>query len=261
MNTDIFILARSNSHRLPQKHLRKINGVTFIEMLVNRMKKSKKIRKIIVCTTDLSSDDMLAKFLEEKKIECFRGDEKDILKRLLDAAVYYGTDIIIDISGDKIYTDINYVEKVVEILENNEIDFVRGNSSKEKFDPSDHFIHGIIPGGFKVSTLEQICELKKSNNTENGYTEFFTSMDFVKKYYIVPDVDFDVTKKIKLDLDYPEDLDLAKIVFSNLSNDFHMEDILKVFSKNPNLIKITEHLLDEWENNYNKQTKIQSYKN
>jgi spore coat polysaccharide biosynthesis protein SpsF len=252
MNTDIFILARLASNRLPAKHLREINGNPVIENLVNRLKKSKKIRKIVVCTTELPSDDNLVNFLKEKNIEYFRGSDKDILKRLLDAAKYYNTDIIIDVSGDKIYTDVNYVDKVANILQNEDVDFVRGNNSKLKFDPSDHFVHGIIPGGFKVSTLEEICKRKKSNNTEDGYTEFFISENFVKKYYIIPQIDFNITKKFKLDLDYPEDLDLAQKLFTYLKDDFHMNDIIKVFSENPSMVKITESLLDKWVINYEK---------
>ena len=71
MNIDIFILARSTSHRLPEKHLQKINGKTVIENLVNRLKKSKKIRKIIVCTTNLPSDDKFIKFLKKKILNIF----------------------------------------------------------------------------------------------------------------------------------------------------------------------------------------------
>lgn len=256
MNVDIFILARSASHRLPEKHLRKINGKPIIEELVNRMKKSKYIRKVIVCTTDLPSDNKLVNFLIEKNIEYFRGNDKDILKRLLDAAKHYNTDVIIDVSGDKIYTDIDYVDQVSKILQREEVEFVRGNNLKSTFDPEDHFVHGIIPGGFKVKTLEKICKEKKSTNTEDGYTEFFTSSDAIKKFYIIPKVDFNITKKIKLELDYEEDLDLAKKLFKILKNNFHMKDILEIFSKNPDLIKITDPIIDQWASNYNKQKNI-----
>jgi spore coat polysaccharide biosynthesis protein SpsF len=253
MNIDIFILARSASNRLPCKHLREINGKPIIENLVNRMKTSEYIRKVIVCTTDLPSDDKLVNFLDKKNIEYFRGSDKDILKRLLDAAKHHNSDIVIDVSGDKIYTDIDYVEQVSKILQEDEVEFVRGNNSKSIFDPEDHFVHGIIPGGFKVKTLEKICKGKKSKNTEDGYTEFFTSSDTIKKFYIIPKVDFNITKKIKLELDYEEDLDLAKKLFRTLKNDFHMNDILEIFSKNPDLIKITEPIINKWASNYNKQ--------
>jgi len=254
MNIDVFILARSTSNRLPAKHLREINGKSIIENLVDRIKNAKTIRKIVICTTNLPSDDKLARFLKEKNIECFRGSNKDILKRLLDAAKYYKTDIIIDVSGDKIYTDVNYIDKVSEMLQNEEIDFVRGNNSKFKFDPTDLFVHGIIPGGFKTDALKKICKLKKVKNTENGYTEFFTSNNSIRKKYIIPVVDFKFTNKIKLDLDYPEDLVVAKKIFGELGNDFHMNDILKLFSLKPDLIKNTNKILDKWKKNYAKKT-------
>jgi spore coat polysaccharide biosynthesis protein SpsF len=250
VNTDIFILARSTSHRLPKKHLQKINGKTVIENLVNRLKKSKKIRKIIVCTTNLPSDDKFVEFLEEKNIEYFRGNNKDVLKRLLDAAKFYNTDIIIDVSGDKIYTDIDYVDKITEIFKNKEIDFIRGSNSKNKFEPSSLFIHGIIPGGFRTSALEKICKLKKITNTEDGYTEFFIKNNTIKKKYIVPEINFKYTNKIKLDLDYPEDLILAKKIFEHLGNNFHMKEILELFSLKPYLIKDSEIILEKWKKNY-----------
>lgn len=252
MNVDIFILARSASNRLPKKHLRKIKGKPIIESLVDRMKKSKVVRKIVVCTTDLPSDDKLAEILEEKHIDCFRGDDKDIIKRLYDAAQLYKTDIIIDVSGDKIYTDVDYVDEVSEILLNNDIDFVRGSSVESQFDPGDHFIHGIIPGGFKTKILEKIFQLKKTNNTEDGYTEFFTTADWIKKKFLVPKIKLEETKNIKLDLDYPEDLKLAEKIFGKLDNNFHASDILKVFRQNPELAKINQSNIDNWKKNYEK---------
>jgi spore coat polysaccharide biosynthesis protein SpsF len=259
MNIDIFILARSTSHRLPKKHLQKINGKTVIENLVNRMKKSKKVRKIVVCTTDLPSDDKFVKFLKEKNIEYFRGSDKDILKRLLDAATFHKTDIIIDVSGDKIYTDPEYVDKVSEILQNEEIDFVHGNNSEFEFNPSSLFIHGVIPGGFKTTALKKICNLKKTVNTEDGYTEFFTLNDTIQKKYIIPDIDFRFTDKIKLDLDYHEDLILAEKIFKNLGNDFHTKDILELLSSKPELVKDAEKNLERWKKNYTEKTS--SFKN
>ena len=119
MNVDIFIPARLDSTRLPKKHLEKINNIPLIEHLVNRLKKVKKFRKIVVCTTNKSSDDQLVNFLKEKKILYFRGDEKDILKRFLDAAKKFDTEVIIDIEGDKLYTEPEFVDKIITEMEQN----------------------------------------------------------------------------------------------------------------------------------------------
>lgn len=252
-NTDIFIIARSASHRLPSKHLKKINEKPIIEQLVNRMEKSNKIRNIVVCTTKLPSDDKLSELLIKKNIKCFRGSNKDIIERLLDAAKFYETDIIIDVSGDEIYTDTDYVDKVADILQKQNIDFVCGSRSNLKFDPSDHFIHGIIPWGFKTKALEKVYQLKKTGNTEDGYIEFFTSAEWVKKQYLVPNINMKKNAKIKLDLDYPEDLKLAEIVFEKLGNNFHVQDILNLLEKNPQLIKINESNIKNWRENYDKR--------
>ena len=67
MNTDIFIPVRLDSSRLPKKHLKKINNIPIIELLVQRLKKVKNVRNIVVCTTNKKSDDELVKFLVKKK--------------------------------------------------------------------------------------------------------------------------------------------------------------------------------------------------
>ena len=67
MNVDIFIPARLDSSRLPKKHLQKINNFPIIELLVQRLKKVKNVRNIIVCTTNNESDDELVKILAKKK--------------------------------------------------------------------------------------------------------------------------------------------------------------------------------------------------
>ena len=67
MNIDIFIPARLDSSRLPKKHLKKINNIPAIELLVNRLQKVKGFRNIIVCTTNKKSDDELVEFLIKKE--------------------------------------------------------------------------------------------------------------------------------------------------------------------------------------------------
>ncbi|EPA05348.1 cytidylyltransferase domain-containing protein [Candidatus Nitrosarchaeum limnium] len=160
-NVDIFILARLDSKRLPKKQLSLIGGVPVLKLLINRIKFAKKFRKIIVCTTTRNTDDPLIEFLEKEKIEYFRGNEKDILDRLLNAAKFFQTDIIIDVQGDKIYTDPKYIDKVIDKLKESNVDFISGSDNSRTFNPSDHFIHGIIPCGYKTSILEKICNLKK----------------------------------------------------------------------------------------------------
>jgi len=60
------IQARTTSVRLPRKVLLKINGLPAIEILYKRLKKSKKLRDVIIATTKKSA--VLIKFLKKKKL-------------------------------------------------------------------------------------------------------------------------------------------------------------------------------------------------
>jgi len=250
LNVDVFVLARLGSSRLPEKHLKIINGKPAIFHLIHRIRKARKIRKIIVCTTNLSSDDKLVEYLQENDIDIFRGDSEDVLKRIFDAAKFFLTDIIIDVEGDKIYTDPEFIDKVVDELEDSKIDYVTGNDSEIKFNPS-HGVHGIIPAGFRTKSIEKICEMKTSNNTDTGYKEFFIGNQFQTKY-IIPENITKFPKELRLFLDYNEDLELARKIFGEIGSDFNLTNILELIEKKPELLEITKGVVKSWSENYEK---------
>ncbi len=196
---------------------------------------------------ELNSSDIT--ILEKLEVDFFRGNEKDILQRFLDAANKFDTDIIIDVEGDKIYTDPEYVDKLAFILKTKNVDFIIGNDSKTDFNPSNHFIHGIIPAGFTKNSLEEICKSKVTHNTETGYHEFFIKFPNINSEFLVIETN-DFLNKIRLTLDYPEDLKLAEEIFGILEPNFSKEELIKLFKENPHLLKITENVDKKWIQNY-----------
>lgn len=249
-NIDIFILARLGSKRLPKKQLKKIDNQYLLKILIDRIKKAKKIRYIVVCTTNKKTDEPLINFLKKEKILYFRGSEKDVLERMLGAAKQFSTDIIIDIEGDKIYTDPKLIDLVVKQFLDLKIEFVIGSRDKTTFDPTDHFIHGIFPAAFKTEILEKICKKKKTKNTETGYKELFFKNRICKKKFITLPSKIEIPKDVRLTIDYPEDLILAKDIFSNLGKDFDYIDIIKLYKNNPQIFEITDKISKQWEINY-----------
>lgn len=250
INCDVFIPVRLNSTRLPKKHLQIINNKPALLHLIERLEKCNSIRKIVVCTTTSQTDDELIRFLEKEKILYFRGNEKDILTRFLDAANKFNTDIIIDVEGDKIYTDPSFVDEISIKLQNSDIDFLIGNDSEYDFNPSNHFIHGFVPAGFKTKILEKICNLKISKNTETGYREFFLNSKICKFKFLILNDTF--PESLRLTLDYPEDLEFAKIIFSKLGTIFSKKDVLDLLNNEPELIELTKSIHDTWSKNYEK---------
>jgi len=255
MNIDIFIPVRLDSSRLPKKHLKKINNIPIIELLVQRLKNVKNVRNIIVCTTTKKSDDELVKFLVKKNILYFRGDDTDILKRFYDAAQKFQTDIIVDVEGDKIYTEPFFVSEIISEMKNNNYDFIIGNDSTKIFNPSDHLIHGIIPAGIRVSSIKKVSKLKNEFNKETGYKEIFVNSKNIKKKFFVFNSKLQVPSSLRLTIDYPEDLNFARKLFSILKEDFTHKDILKIIKDNPDLLKKIEKINTKWLKNYNREMK------
>jgi len=83
------IQARSRSSRLPLKVLKTINGVKILEILLKRIKKSKKIDQIIVATTKDKIDNQIVKTASKLGIFSFRGENDNVLKRYYYAAKKY----------------------------------------------------------------------------------------------------------------------------------------------------------------------------
>ncbi len=254
MNIDIFIPARLESTRLPKKHLEKINKITLIEHLVNRLKKVKKIRKIIVCTTNKNEDNQLVNFLIQKKILYFRGSEKDILKRFIDAAEEFNTDIIIDIEGDKLYTEPKFVDNIISEMENSNYDFIIGNDSSDIFNPN-YLFHGIIPTAVKVSALKKIHLLENHENKETGYKEIFINSSKINKKFYVFNSKLKIPSQLRLTIDYPEDLTFAKEIFKYLKEDYVIRDIINVIKDKPELLNIIENINSKWLKNYKLEMK------
>lgn len=252
VNIDIFIIARMGSSRYPGKILEKIEGKPVIKFICDRLNGIEGIRKIIVCTTNRIEDDVLVNFLKKEKIDFFRGNEKDILKRLFDAANKFNTDIIIDVEGDKIFTDPYFVRKTIQEMLNSDIDFCTGSSSEEVFDT--YFaIHGFMPAGIRVTALEKIVKLKKTDDTETGYKEFFTENNFIKAKYIVPDTKINYPKNLRLFLDYEEDFEFATEIIKRLDENFDYNDVLQIVNDKPELMRIIEPAVEKWKKNYLKK--------
>jgi hypothetical protein len=73
----------------------------------------------------------------------------------MEAAKKFDTEIIIDVEGDKLFTEPEFVDKIILEMKLNDLDFIIGSKSSI-FEPNDHFIHGIMPAGIRVSCIEKI---------------------------------------------------------------------------------------------------------
>ncbi len=78
-----------SSKRYPGKVLAPVKGIPLIKHLINRVRKLKNIKNIVVLTSNLESDEPLHAYLESINCLCFRGDLENVFKRFQDALGTY----------------------------------------------------------------------------------------------------------------------------------------------------------------------------
>ena len=105
MKRAILITARLKSKRLPLKVIRKIKDKTMIEHMLDRLKLSKKVDQIIICTSNINQDKPLIEIADNNNVSYFLGDPDDVLVRLLNAATQFQVDTIINCTADNPFVD------------------------------------------------------------------------------------------------------------------------------------------------------------
>ena len=111
----VIILVRLNSKRLKNKALLKIHKFSVIELLVKRLTKFLSKRNIFICT-DRKKNHELKKISDQNDINFFKGDEKNIFKRLLDASKKFKVKNFVRVTGDNPLTDTDILTKMILIF-------------------------------------------------------------------------------------------------------------------------------------------------
>src|SRR5690554_2441069 len=103
MNIGIIILCRYNSSRLPRKILKKINGKTILDYIIERVEKVIPRSQIVVATSTESTDNPIVEYCSNHSIQVFRGSLTNVAERFLHCMEYYKFEYGIRINGDNIF--------------------------------------------------------------------------------------------------------------------------------------------------------------
>ena len=96
----VFLQARLDSTRLPDKVLLRVNDVALIDLQIERILKSKLIGGLVIVIPDTEINDKLSKHLLSKRRLVFRGSSENVLQRFYDASKIYKSELIIRLTAD-----------------------------------------------------------------------------------------------------------------------------------------------------------------
>ena len=220
---------RLGSSRLPNKVLKIIKNKTIIEILHQRLKKSKFIEKIIFSIPSNISNKKLENFLKQKKYTYYKGSEKNVLKRYYDTAKNFNSKNIIRITGDCPLIDPYLVDKVCELYSKNNFDYVSNTINPTFPDGQDIEI-------FNFKSLKYAYENAHLLSDLEHVTSFLIRNNKISKFSFE---DCNNNSKIRVTLDFYEDYKTIKNIINEYSNKFiYYEDIVKLYKKKPNIFLI-----------------------
>lgn len=242
-----FITVRLGSTRLPNKALIKIKEKPTIVHLINRIKITKNLNKIVLCTTTNPDDKKLIKIARELNIDHFAGNEKDIIKRHFDTAIYHNVDFIINIDGDDLFCDPEYIDQIATEAKKNYLSYDVIQTKGLPF--------GVNSIGYNRNILEKILVEKKADDTETGWGEYFKMNKNLRVKMINAKEEHTIINP-RMTLDYPEDLEFFRTVFDNLyteSEYMSLDKILNFLKVNTNVLNINKKIEEKYWINYKRK--------
>lgn len=206
----IFLAARSGSKRLPNKHFLKISSnLKIIDLCILRLKKTKLVSKIFLCTTKKKEDDKFKNVCNLHNIELFRGSNNNVAKRFVDCARKYSIKTVVRITADCPIIDSKLIDDCIKL------------HFKKKNDYTSNVLDLSFPDGLDVEVFNIDALIKSQNLSKTKYN----------KEHVTPHIR--KSKKFKK-LNYKNNLNYSnrRWTLDNLQDFFFLKKIIKHFLPN-----------------------------
>ena len=228
------VQARMNSSRLPGKIMKKINGEPVLGLLLNRLKSSKKISKIVVATSKDKNNSSLIKYLKKIDYDFYEGSEENVLERYFLTAKKFSADIIIRITGDCPLIDASLVDNAIDKF------FQKGCEYLSNANPPT-YPDGLDIEIFSFERLEEANNLSNDISEREHVTPFIKKNNAVRKFNVKNSKDF---SQLRWTIDEPEDFDVISNIFNHFHPrvDFGWKEVLNLYKINPEIFVNNLHI-------------------
>ena len=228
------VQARMGSTRFPDKVMQRINEVPMIELLLNRLSKSKSIDKIILATSDSGRNQALVDHVRKMGLEVYQGSENDVLERYYEAARSYQPDTVVRITGDCPLIDAQLVDDIIAEYRLRRVDYLSNT-----IDPT--YPDGLDTEVFSFSSLE-----KAAQNAENAFNREHVT-PYIKASGQFNAGNYANSEDLSAErwtVDEPEDLEVIKAVFGHFypKTDFTWKEVMKLNNEDPEIFKANQHI-------------------
>lgn len=239
------IQARMGSSRLPNKVLMDIDGKPSLKFMIDRVKKSKRVEKIIVATTTDKRDKVIVEFCVKNNILFYCGSENDVLDRYYNASKNNNIKTIVRLTSDCPLIDPDLIDKTIDLY----------------FDKDVNYAANAVPPELKKYPDGSDVEVFSFKDLTRAWNESDDIQDreHVTFYFWKRNQDFKTAMlknnydwgKYRITVDYKEDLKLVRKIAEILKvqNKFgYTHEIIEIFKENKELFDINS--MHTWGSNW-----------
>jgi spore coat polysaccharide biosynthesis protein SpsF len=211
------IQARMRSTRLPGKILLPIplgSGKPLLLWIIDELKRSKFNKEIIIATSINPENDVLVSFCDLNNIDCFRGDEENVLSRFTAISKQKKYDCIVRLTADNPIVDIAILDDTIanHFMDNNDYTKTEG-----------------LPVGmnFEIISSNALVDIENYEITKfdkEHVTLFVRNSDNYKKGVYIPKVN-DEFNKLRLTVDYASDYSMLSTILTQCNPQNNLKGI------------------------------------
>ncbi|KZR78106.1 cytidylyltransferase domain-containing protein [Prochlorococcus marinus] len=238
MTTAIIIQARLGSSRLPGKVLLPLGKTTVLGYLVNRIGSSKIINniKLIVATSNDKRDDTLFNYCQKNSINCFRGDELNVLDRFYKCALQYRISTIIRLTADNPLICTDQLFNLYDTFLSRKADYVFFDQSYPEGICADIFSMKLLQEAWKCATSAEDFEHVTPYMHKNKHSKRIFGVSFEPncsdlRFTIDTKTDFNVVVKIVNEMES---------IHGNTS--YNMHQIISFLRSRPDIKTLNQHI-------------------
>jgi spore coat polysaccharide biosynthesis protein SpsF len=230
---DAILQARVSATRLPGKVLMPVLGRPILSYNIERIRRAKTVKRVIVATTENREDDAIQRLCESESVPVFRGSEADVLDRIYRCMKLFGMERCAKLTADNPLVDPAVIDQVIgfDLARAGDYDYVSNNHPPTWQDGQEVEV-------FNASALEAAWLEATQPFQREHVTPFIWDQPERFRLGNVARAEDRWYRDYRWTLDYPEDYAFVKAVFETLypaRPDFGTEDVMELLRRQPEI--------------------------
>jgi spore coat polysaccharide biosynthesis protein SpsF len=243
MKTVGIVNVRMGSSRLPGKVLRLVAGKPLLGHLLDRLALAPGLDEVVVATSVRPENDAIAAYCAARGTACFRGDEDDVLARMLGALRSRGANVGVEVYGDCPLIDPAIVGAMIARFAQaaGTLDFV-GNDLSTTWPP------GMEVEVFAMAALEQAGQSCHDPAIREHGTLFIRQNPELFRLQNIDAPDDCRRPELELEVDTAEDMVVIERILTHFAETprFTLADVIGFLDAHPDIAKVNADVPRRW---------------